>query len=396
MPRGWQGITKHDLALFYESIGDWILPHLEDRPTALVRCPEGVSKECFYQKHVGAWMPSRLRRVKIKEKTKVGEYLVVDDLAGLVELAQIGVLEIHTWNSVVADLERPNRLVFDLDPDPAVEWPRVIEPRPVAARRNRTGELGQDDRWQGASRRGAAGAGLDVGGGRRLRPRARRGHRPGGAAPLHGADGEVRSRRKDLRRLLAEYPRGDERGCLLDSREAAGARLGAAPLGRAVGGSPRRPLHDCECPRTTRPPPEGPVDRLLVSSAGASIERQSRSRSPPEDIARAALARLGADVQPTRVQSRGNPVATLYTIQKDFQRARIARAGHRRLGRAPGAEIRRARLPLSPATAPRPCAVGAGSDQRAGRLRPDHLGARERPAREDPIRRRNINAGPDP
>ena len=121
------GTTKRDLALFYESIAEWILPHLEDRPTALVRCPEGVDKPCFFQKHVGYWAPESVRRVKIREKTKVGQYLVVDSLAALIGLAQIDILEIHTWNSVVERLERPDRIVIDLDPDPAVPWVRVVE-----------------------------------------------------------------------------------------------------------------------------------------------------------------------------------------------------------------------------------------------------------------------------
>src|SRR5262245_13218668 len=121
------GTTKLDLAQFYESIADWILPHLEDRPTTLVRCPEGVDEDCFYQKHTGYWAPESLRRVKIQEKRKVGEYLVVDSLASLIGLVQIGILEIHTWNSVVARLEQPDRVVFDLDPGPGVEWAGVIE-----------------------------------------------------------------------------------------------------------------------------------------------------------------------------------------------------------------------------------------------------------------------------
>jgi len=122
-----QGTTKRDLALFYESIAKWILPHLVDRPTALVRCPEGVTKACFYQKHTGTWAPESLRRVKIQEKRKVGEYLVVDSLAALIGLVQIGILEIHTWNSVVRHLEQPDRVVFDLDPGPGVDWSDVIE-----------------------------------------------------------------------------------------------------------------------------------------------------------------------------------------------------------------------------------------------------------------------------
>jgi bifunctional non-homologous end joining protein LigD len=122
-----QGITKRDLALLYESIADWILPHLKGRPLTLVRCPEGAEKGCFYMKHSGVWAPEALRRVKIQEKTKIGEYLVVDDLAGLVSLVQMGILEIHTWNALADTIERPDRVVFDLDPDPSVGWERVVE-----------------------------------------------------------------------------------------------------------------------------------------------------------------------------------------------------------------------------------------------------------------------------
>jgi bifunctional non-homologous end joining protein LigD len=122
-----QGTTKLALARFYEGIADWILPHLRDRPTTLVRCPDGAHESCFYQKHVGSWAPESVRRVKIRERTKIGEYLVVDTLPALIGLVQIGILEIHTWNSVVEQLERPNRIVFDLDPGPGVEWRRVVE-----------------------------------------------------------------------------------------------------------------------------------------------------------------------------------------------------------------------------------------------------------------------------
>ena len=81
----------------------------------------------------GPSTPAALRRVKIREKTKLAECLVVDSLPGLIGLVQMDILEIHTWNSVVDDLERPNRVVFDLDPGPDVEWGRVVE----AARRVR-------------------------------------------------------------------------------------------------------------------------------------------------------------------------------------------------------------------------------------------------------------------
>src|SRR6185503_14394547 len=92
----------------------------------LVRCPERLDKECFYMKHSGVWAPPALRRVKIREKTKTGEYLVVDDLAGIISLVQMGILEIHTWNSLADRVEEPNRIVFDLDPGPAVAFDKVM------------------------------------------------------------------------------------------------------------------------------------------------------------------------------------------------------------------------------------------------------------------------------
>jgi bifunctional non-homologous end joining protein LigD len=135
-----QGITKRDLARLYETIADWILPHVRGRPLTLVRCPEGAEKDCFYMKHSGVWAPEALRRVKIQEKTKVGEYLVADDLQGLVSLVQMGILEIHTWNALADTVERPDRVVFDLDPDPSVGWDRVVAG--AQALRGRLADLG--------------------------------------------------------------------------------------------------------------------------------------------------------------------------------------------------------------------------------------------------------------
>jgi bifunctional non-homologous end joining protein LigD len=122
-----QGITKRELAFFYEEIAGWILPHLADRPLTLVRCPEGYQKDCFYQKHVGENLPDWVRRVDIKEKGSVGQYVVVDSLPGLIALVQMGVLEIHTWGSRSDRVEQPDRLTFDLDPDAELPWKRMIE-----------------------------------------------------------------------------------------------------------------------------------------------------------------------------------------------------------------------------------------------------------------------------
>lgn len=120
------GIRKVDLAQFYESIAAWIVPHLRGRPLTLVHCPSGMPGECRYMRHTKTWGPTALRRVKIQEKTKVGEYLIADNVAGVVGLIQMGVIEIHTWNSTDDDVERPNRIVWDLDPGPNVEWPAVV------------------------------------------------------------------------------------------------------------------------------------------------------------------------------------------------------------------------------------------------------------------------------
>jgi bifunctional non-homologous end joining protein LigD len=121
-----QGLTKLELARYYERVAPRILPHLEDRPLTLVRCPEGTTKPCFYQKHGRFMVPAHVRRVRIREKSKTDEYLVVDDVKALLALVQVGVLEFHTWNARASALERPDRIVFDLDPGPDVGWEKIV------------------------------------------------------------------------------------------------------------------------------------------------------------------------------------------------------------------------------------------------------------------------------
>jgi len=117
--------SKLDLVRYYEAIADWIVPHVRGRPLTLVHCPAGIAGRCLYLKHAKAWGPSALRRVRIQEKTKVGEYLVADSLSAVIALAQMGVVEIHTWNSDIANVDRPNRIVWDLDPGPLVPWKTI-------------------------------------------------------------------------------------------------------------------------------------------------------------------------------------------------------------------------------------------------------------------------------
>jgi bifunctional non-homologous end joining protein LigD len=118
-------ISKLQLAEYYDRVGAWILPHVQGRPLTLVHCAEGLAGPCRYLRHAKAWGPSALRRIRIREKTKVGEYLVADSIPAVVSLAQMGIVEIHTWNSTVKDLERPNRIIWDLDPGPEVGWAAI-------------------------------------------------------------------------------------------------------------------------------------------------------------------------------------------------------------------------------------------------------------------------------
>src|SRR5262245_30505916 len=90
------GETKEDVARYYERIAPRILPHLEDRPLTLVRCPQGAGGECFFVKHAGPWAPRTLRRVSIQEKTRRADYVTVGSVEGLVGLVQMNVLELHT------------------------------------------------------------------------------------------------------------------------------------------------------------------------------------------------------------------------------------------------------------------------------------------------------------
>ena len=121
------GISKIQFAQYYERIAEWVLPHVAGRPLTLLHCPAGVAAPCHFLKHAKAWGPNALRRVSIQEKTKVGEYLVADSVEGVVSLAQMGIVEIHTWNATDDDIDRPNRIVWDLDPGPLVSWEQVVK-----------------------------------------------------------------------------------------------------------------------------------------------------------------------------------------------------------------------------------------------------------------------------
>jgi bifunctional non-homologous end joining protein LigD len=121
------GVTKLDLARYYESVADWIMPYVQRRPLTLVRCPQGQASPCFFQKHINATMPKAVHGVKIKEKEGTDVYLAVKNITGLISLVQMGVLEFHPWPAREDKIERPDLLIFDLDPDKELDWKAVIQ-----------------------------------------------------------------------------------------------------------------------------------------------------------------------------------------------------------------------------------------------------------------------------
>jgi bifunctional non-homologous end joining protein LigD len=117
---------KIDLVRHYESVADWMLPHLRDRPVSLVRAPEDIGGELFFQKHA-----EKLSIPNITQHPGLDpghpSLITIESAKALVGAAQMGTIELHTWNAVASNIEKPDRVVFDLDPDAALGWERMIE-----------------------------------------------------------------------------------------------------------------------------------------------------------------------------------------------------------------------------------------------------------------------------
>lgn len=122
-----QDITKIQLAQFYEDIQDWILPYVIERPLTLLRCPDGIDGERFYQKHLPKNTKlSGIYAVETKITTDQENYLYIKDIKGLLSLVQMSVLEIHTWGCRIDNIEKPDLITFDLDPGEGVTWKEVV------------------------------------------------------------------------------------------------------------------------------------------------------------------------------------------------------------------------------------------------------------------------------
>jgi bifunctional non-homologous end joining protein LigD len=119
--------TKADLAGYYDQVSDWMLPHVANRPLTLVRCPDGVEKQCFYQRHLGMGAsPGELKLFERLRSSK-GKYLYLDSKAGILSAVQNGAVEFHTWGASVPNPKCPDRITMDLDPAPDLGWAKLVE-----------------------------------------------------------------------------------------------------------------------------------------------------------------------------------------------------------------------------------------------------------------------------
>lgn len=120
------GLRKIDLVRYYESVAEWIMPHLQHRPASLVRAPEGIGAELFFQKHAERQIAG-ITELDAALWPEHAPLLAVDTPQALLAAAQMNVIEFHTWNSQVRNIDKPDRFVLDLDPGEGVSWPQLLE-----------------------------------------------------------------------------------------------------------------------------------------------------------------------------------------------------------------------------------------------------------------------------
>jgi bifunctional non-homologous end joining protein LigD len=120
-------ITKLQLAEYYFEIADRIMPYVANRPLSMVRCPEGTGKPCFFQRHIARGQSAYLHDTGIEVKGRHETYMMIRDVKGLITLVQWGVIELHPWGARADKPQLPDRIIFDLDPDPDLPFKYVME-----------------------------------------------------------------------------------------------------------------------------------------------------------------------------------------------------------------------------------------------------------------------------
>ncbi len=118
--------TKGDVWDYYRAVADQVLPGIAGRPLSVLRCPSGAEDACFFQRHLMRGMPKSVRPVTAQGSDGPEEYFAIDDLEGLLALVQFGTIELHPWGVRTDRLDRPDRLVFDLDPAEGLPWAKVV------------------------------------------------------------------------------------------------------------------------------------------------------------------------------------------------------------------------------------------------------------------------------
>ena len=120
-------ITKLEIIQYYQFVAKWMLPYVSDRPLSLVRCHEDTSKTCFYSKHLPPQTPNIISVSQGLEKTKEEPFFAIDSPEGLLTVIQLGAIEIHPWNSRQPDIEHPDQIIMDFDPDEKLDFEIVKE-----------------------------------------------------------------------------------------------------------------------------------------------------------------------------------------------------------------------------------------------------------------------------
>ena len=119
------GYTKQDVAAYYDKMADFILPYLKGRPVSIIRCPDGMAKKCFFQRHVAGKSAEFVTQLSIKDEASGEPYFSIDSKQALLSMVQFGAIEFHPWGSKAPKFGLADRLIFDLDPDPKIDFASI-------------------------------------------------------------------------------------------------------------------------------------------------------------------------------------------------------------------------------------------------------------------------------